>query len=1020
MPESTCLHIQARESDPVRVVDLPGNSVRVGRAAYCDVRLADPDLADEECRLRRRGGAWQLVPVAPGGAVRLDGRPVEGPTAVLIGATFAVGAHTLTLRLSSTSPLWADRPVVVNAAAARPGVEPTGVELAEARREGWDSPPGDAHDRWSHAQKEAKRWETRWRAAGEKLRAAPAAGAAVPPIRPGVPTVSARPVRPEAGGLGRDPVARRSARPHPAMPPGPAASRPLSPPAAGSRPAGYVSPAATNARREAVRPSGWSDSPAPRRPIPPDPVRLTRPEPAAKPFPQAVPVAREPEPGPSPASGKVGASRPDPGTLLNGLGISRIEHDDLDTLISRFQTPDVGDDPATPGVTPTGERSETVDVMIGLPGVEGERPAAPNYNQLSLPAPADPGAEYAAAHRGRGGDLTDEATGWIDPARTTAPDVLGEGCTPLTRAPHRVEAEVSPPALAVLAVDEDEGEEWDEPETARPVLGTTRRRARVTRPEPEAPEWVTEPDAAEVATAERTGPDTFRAGATRWVAHRPRPGDAGEETPGTETSADDTGGWSYQVPFVTDTNLVEPSGGAGRASAFAGPPSEPPRRGWSDPFPEAAGDAGRGADRAARDWPTVGEILAAQGVRPRGSATATASATATPRRPEPTAAREPRQWRLPIWLAWVPGSTLVLGVGLVGLSGAWGWSRDGYDAGLVTERVSAAEPSKVPLPPGVVPPGGSWWTTSANHLVAWAAYLDRTGDDPERAGEARRLLDRAAALAPLNPSVRYALARPAPGEPPVAPADALARSLGQSRDVPSLAWAGRALLAAGKPEAALRAFREALEMAARADLERAGVPAYLEDAQVRRYALPTEDQVGAVVRAMSGSGAWSYKDWAGALPRGTAAAAVAARALRESNSPDAVAALDAALAEGEAEAANGSPASTGPVAGRAAAAVRLAAWAEALAMKQRWAEARDRYRQAVDLMPVDALRRAWCVNLADLASRLGEDQERQRALEDAKVADLKDEVTRRAVDLQRAPGAVARRPAVAGGSEARR
>ena len=79
MPESACLHIQANESDPVRVVDLRGGPVRIGRAASCDVRLADADLADEECRLRRRGGAWQLVPTAAGGSDPDRRPPVAGP-----------------------------------------------------------------------------------------------------------------------------------------------------------------------------------------------------------------------------------------------------------------------------------------------------------------------------------------------------------------------------------------------------------------------------------------------------------------------------------------------------------------------------------------------------------------------------------------------------------------------------------------------------------------------------------------------------------------------------------------------------------------------------------------------------------------------------------------------------------------------------------------------------------------------------------------------------------------------------
>ena len=74
MPETACLHIQARDSDPIRVVELPGTSVRIGRASYCEVRLAEPELAEEECRLKRRGGSWQLVPARASNFVWIDGR----------------------------------------------------------------------------------------------------------------------------------------------------------------------------------------------------------------------------------------------------------------------------------------------------------------------------------------------------------------------------------------------------------------------------------------------------------------------------------------------------------------------------------------------------------------------------------------------------------------------------------------------------------------------------------------------------------------------------------------------------------------------------------------------------------------------------------------------------------------------------------------------------------------------------------------------------------------------------------
>ena len=55
MAESTWLHIQDRESGPIRVVESPWISVRIGRAAHCEVRLTEHELPDEVCRLGRAG-----------------------------------------------------------------------------------------------------------------------------------------------------------------------------------------------------------------------------------------------------------------------------------------------------------------------------------------------------------------------------------------------------------------------------------------------------------------------------------------------------------------------------------------------------------------------------------------------------------------------------------------------------------------------------------------------------------------------------------------------------------------------------------------------------------------------------------------------------------------------------------------------------------------------------------------------------------------------------------------------------
>ena len=96
MPQTASLHIQALETDPIRVVELTGYSTRIGRAAFCDVRLPETTVADEVCRIRFRGGAWQIVPIGPKGAVWLDGEIIDQPRAIAFDAPFRVGSTWIT------------------------------------------------------------------------------------------------------------------------------------------------------------------------------------------------------------------------------------------------------------------------------------------------------------------------------------------------------------------------------------------------------------------------------------------------------------------------------------------------------------------------------------------------------------------------------------------------------------------------------------------------------------------------------------------------------------------------------------------------------------------------------------------------------------------------------------------------------------------------------------------------------------------------------------------------------------
>ncbi|MFO0889630.1 MAG: hypothetical protein U0790_10885 [Isosphaeraceae bacterium] len=145
-------------------------------------------------------------------------------------------------------------------------------------------------------------------------------------------------------------------------------------------------------------------------------------------------------------------------------------------------------------------------------------------------------------------------------------------------------------------------------------------------------------------------------------------------------------------------------------------------------------------------------------------------------------------------------------------------------------------------------------------------------------GGGRELLDAAIRIAPLHPTPRLMRAERAdgPGEP-----DRLARSLGLSRDVVSLRLSARRLRQAGKKEAALRVYRQALQVAGRAGLALGDELGFDDDREVRRYLLPGESLALELVRELAGERSWSFEDWSGVVPADTVAELAAARFLKE-------------------------------------------------------------------------------------------------------------------------------------------
>jgi tetratricopeptide (TPR) repeat protein len=357
----------------------------------------------------------------------------------------------------------------------------------------------------------------------------------------------------------------------------------------------------------------------------------------------------------------------------------------------------------------------------------------------------------------------------------------------------------------------------------------------------------------------------------------------------------------------------------------------------------------------------------------------------------------PESWNVPLWPVWVCAMLVVLLVGLVGLSLSWSWARDDASAGLVANRVLGKEPrperkKAEPLDPSLAP-DASWWRSTPGHQFLWALALEKAaaGADPDRAEAVRFYLHAARSSAPAQAAARFALAHPAPNEPKV---PELSECLGLTRDVIALAWMGQRLLEVGKTEAALRAFGEALDMACRADLRDLDSPAFLEDAQVHRYALPHEVLIGPIVLALAEKRELAFSEWAPVLPACAVAPLAASRALHElGRTNEAEQALDLVLTgTDEPQLAGASPA------------VHTAAQAEALALRGRWVEAEALYREAIDDMPNDTFRRSWWMNLADIYLRLNDDARKRSAWEAAKGTDPKEEITRRVIQSQTQAG----------------
>jgi hypothetical protein len=230
MAPATFLHIHAEDGSPARVLELLGETVRIGSGLRCEVRLTDPDLPEVQCLLKHRGAAWHVLPVGPTGCVFLDGRPVDGQCVLTSGALLRVGANRLMMRTAgeAAAPLGSfERPITVEPIAGppepprgltvavqdepEPAPPPTtdSIETQQQRLAAWQAHL-DRRERLLRERERERRVAARWRAAGEHVRSGspPAAPAASSPLRV-TPRIRVAPDEPASSRPQPSPAAKR-------------------------------------------------------------------------------------------------------------------------------------------------------------------------------------------------------------------------------------------------------------------------------------------------------------------------------------------------------------------------------------------------------------------------------------------------------------------------------------------------------------------------------------------------------------------------------------------------------------------------------------------------------------------------------------------------------------------------------------------------------------------------------------------------------------------------------------------
>ncbi len=907
MPESTCLHIQDRESGPIRVVELPWISVRIGRAAYCEVRLPDADVGQEVCRLTRRGRTWSLIPSTGQGPILLEGRPLEGACPLPFDVPFRLGPYCLTLRRDvAAEPDWELYP-----ASAPPEEGPSSGPAEPVPAAAVEAEPAVAGDTGTSSERvsgptprknpDPDRWRARWKAAEAHLRS--------------------RAASLDAGGrrspYSTQPDRARNTEPSPSVTP------PMTPPTVGHAP----------------RPS-----PAPSTPLIEPAWAAPRPDPS--PSAPRVDLAAWPTSGLAAGAPQPNATRPLEPRLHSPA--ARLPHEHEAVLAeSESPAPAVGD------ATTEALVATSTGAFVGRTGItdSGEDDAsAPDWLRRDPPGQSGDEVEVPKKSTEAERSISVEATHPSGPA-SGLPAGISDQAIPSDGLGRAEDDPASDPTSSPGDLDD---------------LGPFETASRSETP-------AGQPEHGHAAS----GPSAGR-----------RPGDAidEEESQYTLLASEATGGATR--PADRGSRRRRPP----RERMSGGRRIDSPRRSRREDEPERYS---RDRDQESRtsapevELPSVRDILAnhrkSPGPRP---------AVERPRKARqlvPTVPQEPGQWVLPGWIALPPVAACAMGTGLLACVLSWCWARDASSAAVVTQRLLAAEGSgrHRPLPDDLAPTGGRWIKTTAQHLAHWGIVrAAEAKDEPQSAEEAADLLSQALEVSPLNPTARLAMAQlQGPGRD----GSGRIRGLGLSRDSVSLAWSARRLLDSGRKEAALRLYHRALAAAADGGLSRTAMPRFSDDRANQRYLLPAEDAIRDVVAELASREGLEFREWSRALPRTPVVLLATARLLREQGRPEAEGLLDELL---ETDAAP-------PAAGRADPRL-LAVRAEALMLRSRWAEAAEQYRQAIEQVDHDLIRRSWWFNLADVAQRLEDEGQRQTAIRAALAAVSSDDITRRASLIQKA------------------